>query len=229
MNASGGRMEIAMPTFASEEPRIPLTRERVLRAAITIADQVGAESLSMRKIGQELGVEAMSLYYYVANKDDLLDGMLDVLVSEIEIPSGDGDWKTAMRERALSARAVMLRHPWAPRLIASRPKSRMGHAMLRYMDSIVGCLRQAGFSYEMVHLAGQVMGSRLLGYMQKPFAAEDVASGPSLAGRSRREILPGEYSNLAEMFSQIHHDDEVEFASGLDLILDGLERLRKAQ
>jgi len=217
-----------MPTDTRMEPRVPLTRERVLRAAIVLADQVGIELLSMRKIGQELGVEAMSLYNHVANKDDLLDGMLDVLVSEIEVPAG-GDWRTAMRGSILSARALMLRHPWAPRLIASRPRSSMGPAMLRYMDSIVGCLRQAGFSYEMVHLAGYVMGSRMLGYMQKPFATADGESVPSPADRSRREIPAGEYPNLAEMLSQIHYDDEVEFALGLDLIFDGLERLRKAE
>jgi AcrR family transcriptional regulator len=222
-------MEIAMPTDASGEPRIPLTRERVLRAAITLADQVGIESLSMRKVGHELGVEAMSLYYHVANKDDLLDGMIDVLVSEIEVPASGGDWRTAMRGRALSARALMLRHLWAPRLIASRPRSRMGPAMVRYMDSVVGCLRQAGFSWEIVHLAGHVMGSRLLGYMQKPYATEDVERAPSPADRSRRENPASEYPNLAEMLSQIHYDDEVEFALGLDLILDGLERLRKAE
>jgi AcrR family transcriptional regulator len=222
-------MEIAMPTDASGEPHLPLTQERVLRAAITLADRLGIESLSMRKVGHELGVEAMSLYYYVANKDDLLDGMLDVLVSEIEAPASRGDWKTALRGSALSARALMLRHPWAPRLIASRPRSRMGPAMVRYLDSVVGCLRQAGFSWEIVHFAGYVMGSRLLGYMQKPFAIEDVESVPSPADRSRREIPASEYPNLAEMLLQMHYDDEVEFALGLDLILDGLERLRKAE
>jgi len=101
--------------------------------------------------------------------------------------------------------------------------------MVRYMDSVVGCLRQAGFSWELVHLAGHVIGSRLLGYMQKPYAAEDVERVPSPADRSRREMVSGEYSNLAEMLSQSHYSDEVEFALGLDLILDGLERLRKAE
>jgi hypothetical protein len=218
-----------MPTDARIEPRTPLTRERVLRAAITIADQTGIESLSMRRVGQEVGVEAMSLYNHVANKDDLLDGMIDVLVSEIDVPANGGDWRMALRGSILSARAVMLRHPWVPRLIASRPRSRMGPAMVRYMDSVVGCLRKAGFSYEMVHFAGHVLGNRLLGYTDKPYAPEDVESVPSPADRSRREISPGEYPNLAEMFSQIHYDDEVEFAFGVDLILDGLEQLRQAR
>src|SRR5262245_27866588 len=218
-----------MSTDTTMEPRLPLTRERVLYAAITLADQAGIESLSMRKVGQALGVEAMSLYNHVANKDDLLDGMIDVLVSQIEVPASGGDWRTALRGSALSARALMLRHSWGPRLIASRPRSRMGPAMVRYMDSVVGCLRQAGFSWELVHLAGHVIGSRLLGYMQKPYAAEDVERVPSPADRSRREMVSGEYSNLAEMLSQSHYSDEVEFALGLDLILDGLERLRKAE
>jgi AcrR family transcriptional regulator len=153
-------MEIAMPIDAGRE-RIPLSRERILRAAITIADQVGIEALSMRKIGQELGVEAMSLYYHVANKDDLLDGMLDLLVSKIEFPVRDGDWKMALREQALSARAVMRRHPWAPRLIASRPRIRMGPTTLRYMDSIAARLLQAGFSWEMIHHAMHLIASRM--------------------------------------------------------------------
>jgi AcrR family transcriptional regulator len=217
-----------MATGARVEPRVPLTRERVLRAAIGIADRAGVESLSMRKVGQELGVEAMSLYNHVANKEDLLDGVIDLFVSAIEVPASGGDWKSAIRGSILSARALVLRHPWAPRLIASRPRSRIGPAMLRYMDAVVGCLRQAGFSYELVHLAGQELGSRLLGYIQKPFAIEHVGRIPSPADRSRRETVAGEYPNLAEMLAQIHHDDEVEFARGLDLILNGLERLRQA-
>lgn len=218
-----------MVTGTTGEPHVPLTRERVLRAAIAFADRVSIEALSMRRIGQELGVEAMSLYNHVANKDDLLDGMVDDLVSEIDIPASGGDWRTAIRGSARSARALMLRHPWAPRLIASRPRSRMGPALLRYMDSVVSCLKQAGFSYEQVHLAGHVLDSRLMGYVQKPFATENVQSLPSSADRARREIPSGTYPHLAEMFAQYHHDDEVAFAVGLDLILDGLERLRKSE
>ena len=135
----------------------------------------------------------------------------------------------ALRGSMLAARAVMLRHSWAPRLIASRPRSKMGPAMLRYMDSVVSCLRQASFSYELVHLAGHVIGTRMLGYTQKPYAPEDEERVPSPADRSRRETPAGNYPNLAELFSQIHYDDEVEFACGLDLILDGLERLRTAE
>jgi AcrR family transcriptional regulator len=217
-----------MPTDASVEPRVPLTQERVLRAAITFADRTGIESLSMRRVGQELGVEAMSLYNHVANKDDLPGGMIDVLVSEIAVPASGDDWRRAMRGSALSARALMLRHPWAPGLIGSRPRSRMRPARLRYMDAIVGCLLRAGFSYALLHLAGQEMSSRLLGYTQKPFASEEVGRVPAPADRHRRETPAGEYPDLAAMLPQNHPDEEVEFARGLDLILDGLERLRKA-
>src|SRR5262249_19818589 len=157
---------------------------------------------------------------------DLLDGMIDLLVSEIDIPDGTGDWKTALRSSALAARALMQGHPWAPRLIASYPRRRMGPALLRYMHAIVDCLRRAGSSYELVHLAGQELGSRLLGYIHKPFAAEDVEYVPSPPpDGSRRGNPAGEYPNLADMLSQIHHDAELEFALGLDLILDGLERM----
>ena len=129
------------------EPRTPLNRERVLRAAIAFADAHGIESLSMRKLGQELGVEAMSLYKHVANKDDMLDGMVDVVFSEIALPSREADWKTAMRQRAFSARAALSRHPWASGLMESR--MRPGPANLRHHDSVIGCLREAGFSIEM--------------------------------------------------------------------------------
>ena len=216
-----------MPTDASGEPRVPLNRERVLRAAITIADRAGIEALSMRKIGQELGVEAMSLYNHVANKNDLLDGMLDVLVSEIALPASGGDWKAVLRGRALSARALLGRHPWAPSIIASRPRIRMGPSTLRYMDSIAYCLVHAGFSWEMIHHAMHLIGIRMLGYTQDPLDAGDRV--PSMLAVPRRQIPAGEYPNLIEMLAQTHHDDEVEFAFGLDLILDGLERLRKAE
>src|SRR5258708_39486996 len=121
---------MATQTEPNVKRREPLSRERVLLAALLLADAGGIDSMSMRKVGQELGVEAMSLYNHVANKDDLLDGMIDVLVSEIEVPASGGDWRTALRGSILSARALMLRHPWAPRLIASHPRSRIGPAML---------------------------------------------------------------------------------------------------
>jgi AcrR family transcriptional regulator len=216
-----------MPTEASRDRRIPLTREQVLQAAIRVADQAGIESLSMRKIGQALRVEAMSLYNHVANKDDLLDGMLDVLVSEIDAPADRGEWKTSLRGSALSARAVMARHPWAPRLIAARPSIRMGPTMLRYLDSVAGCLVQAGFSWQLVHHAMHLISPRMLGYTQEPLDAGDRVQ--EVLAIPRSQIPTSEYPFLTQMLFQSHHDDEVEFTFGLDLILDGLERLCKAE
>src|SRR3990172_9394989 len=148
---------MATQPHASPEPRVPLSRERVLRAAIGLDDEGGIESLSMRKLGQRLGVEAMSLYYHAANKDDILDGIVDIVVSEIDVPSGGGDWKAAMRASAISAHEVLLRHPWAASLILSGPTVRP--ARLRYMDSILGCLREAGFSAEMTDHAYHALDS----------------------------------------------------------------------
>ena len=128
---------------ANARPRAPLSRERVLRAALDLADASGIESLSMRKLARELGIEAMSLYYYVKSKEEILDGMVDIVFSEIELPSAGADWKTAMRGRAESARKVLSRHPWAISLMDSR--SSPGVATLRHHDTVIGCLRAAGF------------------------------------------------------------------------------------
>jgi AcrR family transcriptional regulator len=213
-----------MATDARGQPRAPLTRERVLRAAITIADRAGVEALSMRKVGQELGVEAMSLYNHVANKDDLLDGMLDVLVSEIELPECGGDWKAALHERALAARALLGSHPWVPDTIMSRPRIQMGPAIVRYMDAIAGCLVQAGFSWELVHHAMHLLGTRMLGYTKDPLDAGDRVL--QMLAIPQRQIPTSEYPYLTQMLRLTQHDEEIEFAFGLDLILDGLERLR---
>ena len=120
-------------TDPATQQRIPLNRERVLEAAVDLADRAGIESVSMRKLGQELGVEAMSLYNHVKNKDDLLDGIVEQVAAELEVPTLDGDWKSAMRRRALTAHAVLMRHPWATMLIVSRVN--VGPAMLRYVGS----------------------------------------------------------------------------------------------
>src|SRR6476619_1379421 len=125
-------------------PRPPLSRERVLSVAVALADASGSESLSMRKLGEAVGVEAMSLYHHVANKDDLLDGMIDAVFGEIELPSDCGDWMVAMRQRALSARQVLARHGWAIRFMESRTAP--GRSTLRHHDAVLGCLRNAGFS-----------------------------------------------------------------------------------
>src|SRR5262245_30635261 len=154
-----------MATRAETKGRETLTKERVLRAAIAVADRVGVDGLSMRKVAQELDVVPMALYRHVANKDEMLDGMLDVVVGEIDPPPADTEWKTAIRERILSARRALLRHPWASRVIESR--SDPGPAMLAYMDSMIGLFRAGGFSMDLTHHAMHAMGSRILGFSQE--------------------------------------------------------------
>jgi AcrR family transcriptional regulator len=229
-------MLMATQTDPSARPRTPLSRERVLRAAIVLADEKGIEALSMRKLGQELGVEAMSLYNHVANKDEILDGMVDVVVSEIndvvsESSAPPGDWKTAMRRRVLSAREILLRHSWAPGLIESR--TNMSTPMLGYFDSVVGLLREAGFSIDMTHHALHVLGSRVLGFTQELYDDSQEPDPEEMAIFLQQ--IAGKYPHITEMAREISHDaetslgwcdDQVEFEFALDLILDGLDRLR---
>jgi len=142
--------------------RAPLTRERVLRAALVLADTSGLESLSMRKLGQELGVEAMSLYNHVANKDDILDGMVDLVFGEIELPPDQAEWKPAMRKRAISAHEALLRHPWATSLMQSRTNP--GPATLTHHDAVLGSLRRAGFTLVMAAHAVSVIDGYVYGF-----------------------------------------------------------------
>ena len=219
-------------TDPSAAPRPPLSKDRVLRAAISLADKSGIESLSMRKLAQELGVEAMSLYNHVRNKDDILDGIADGVVTEIELCPSGADWKTSMRQQVISARQVLLRHPWAPRVIEAR--TTVSPAILRYMDSVIGILREGGFSIDMAHHALHVLGSRVLGFNQDLFDdSDDQTPGPEMAAMLARVLA--DYPYAAEMAMAVSHqgglggcDDDAEFEFGLDLILDGLERLRAA-
>jgi AcrR family transcriptional regulator len=219
-------------------PRAPLSRERVLRAAITLADESGVETLTMRGLARTLGVEAMSLYNHAANKDDILAGMVDAVVSEIndavaEIDVPATEWRTAMRRRILAARAILLRHPWAPGVIESR--TTMSPTMLRYFDSLIGLFREAGFSTDLTHHAMHALGSRALGFTQELYD-DSQELGPDETAALLQQ-LAGEYPNLTAMVSEITHDadttlgwcdDQFEFEFALDLILDGLERLRDA-
>lgn len=213
----------------SPEPRVPLSRERVLRAAVLLADEDGIESLTMRELGLRLGVEAMSLYNHVANKDDILDGMVDLVVGEIDLPSDAADWKAAMRARAISAQSVFARHPWASALIDSRESS--GPARLRYFDWVLGTLRRAGFSLEMAAHAFSVLDSYIYGFGRQQL---NVSAGPDvkpeeMAEAFLRAIPADEYPYLREMVVDYAmasgHDEDADFAFGLDLILDGLQRL----
>jgi AcrR family transcriptional regulator len=217
-------------TDPNAERRVRLSRDRVLRAAIALADANGIESLSMRKLGVELGIEAMSLYNHVANKSDLLDGMIDSVFGEIELPSGGTDWRTAMRRRAISARQVMSRHPWAIGLMESRTTP--GPATLRHHDAVIGTLRGAGFSVELAAHAFSALDSYIYGFALQeaslPFhTAEESAR---VAQMIRAQFSSGEYPHLTELtvehVLQPGYDYGNEFAFGLNLILDGLERAR---
>jgi AcrR family transcriptional regulator len=201
----------------------------VLRAAIALADRGGIASLTMRNLGQELRVEAMSLYNHVANKDDILDGIVDLVFSEIALPSDDADWKTAMRKRAISAREALVRHPWATSLMHSRTNP--GPANLRHHDSLLGSLRKAGFTLVMAAHGISVIDGYIYGFaLQQMNMPIQTPQQVSEVGENILRQLAGEYPYLAEMITEhamksgYDYSDEFEF--GLDLILDGLERLR---
>jgi AcrR family transcriptional regulator len=212
--------------------RTPLTRERVLQTAVRRADQGGIASLSMRKLGQELGVEAMALYHHFANKDDLVDGMVDLVFGEIELPPSTHDWRTAMRQRAIGVRDALLRHRWAVGLMESR--RRPGPANLRHHDAVIGSLRAGGFDIGMAAHAYSVLDSYIYGFaltkMNLPFeTSDDVAD---VAQSMLQPFPPDEYPHMLEILTdhvmKPGYDYGEEFEYGLDLILDGLERVRGA-
>jgi AcrR family transcriptional regulator len=215
-------------TDPSAEPRLPLTRERVLAAAVALADRGGIGSLSMRKLAQELGVEAMSLYHHVANKDDILDGLIDVVFGEIDLPTGEEGWKAAMRRRAISAREALRRHPWATGLMESRPTP--GAANLRHHDAVLGVLRGAGFSVELAAHAYSLLDSYIYGFALQeaslPFHTPEEAA--QVAQAIMAQFPASEYPHLTEIavdhVLQPGYDYGNEYLFGLDLILDGLER-----
>jgi AcrR family transcriptional regulator len=208
--------------------RIPLSRARVLQAAVALAGAGGIEALTMRRLGQELGVEAMSLYKHVANKEDLLDGMVDVVFGEIELPPADTDWRTAMRRRAVSVRSALMRHPWATPLMQSR--SRPGPATLRHHDAVIGSLRTAGFPIALVAHAFSALDSYIYGFalQQRSLPFETAEETADLAQSIMASFPADEYPHLVELTVQhvlqpgYDYGDEFEF--GLDLLLDGLER-----
>jgi AcrR family transcriptional regulator len=229
-----------MATHAGPEaaPRIPLSRARVFEAAVRLADTAGIEALTMRRLAEELGAEAMSLYHHVANKEQILDGVVDVVAGELNdaVDRIDGslarpaDWKNVVRQRILAAREVMLRHRWAPRVFESR--TGMSPAVLRYHDSLVGVMRAGGFSYDTIHHGLHALGSRALGFTQELFDPAPGATPSDADLSAMAEQLP----NLVGMMAEVAHDDpdstlgwcdeQTEFEFGLDIILDGLDRLR---
>jgi AcrR family transcriptional regulator len=213
------------------ERRTQLTRERVVTAGVDLADRDGIESISMRLLAQELGVEAMSLYTHVRNKDDLLDAMVDAVIGEIPATADGANWKTSLRQIALAARGVVLTHPWAPSLIQSRTTP--GPDTMRYINTVLGVLREGGFTLTQAHHALHVLGSRLLGFTQDLFEDSgelDPETAASLAGE-----LGAALPYVAEMALAVTHggalgrcDDDTEFEFALDFILDGLDQLQSS-
>ena len=212
------------------QPRLPLSRDRIVATAMAIADEHGIEAITMRRLGQELGVEAMSLYNHVTNKDDLLDGILDAVLAEYDLPSPATDWRAAVQTIAVSANKTLRRHTWASGLMDSRRS--VGEGQLRYMNSLLGCLRAGGFTAEQTHHAYHVIDGHILGYTRRqvnfPIAAADLKT----VAQSFLETLPADqYPHLVEHVIG-HLDGTFESGGGfefaLDLILDGLEKFRDA-
>jgi len=213
---------------AAKEPRPRLTKDRVLRAAVELADTNGLGALTMRRLGSELGVEAMSLYKHVANKEAILDGVVELLVGQIEIPSARAEWKQAMWRRALSAREVLAGHSWAIGLLETRGS--MGPSTMRYVDAILGNLRSAGFSIENAVHAFWVLDSYVYGHVLQETSlsprSPDLPAADSRASDLEQAML-AEYPHLAELQEHAQgsrYSVDREFRYGLELILDALER-----
>jgi AcrR family transcriptional regulator len=222
---------MAPSTKPAAKARPPLNRPRVLHTAVALADESGIASLSMRKLGDAVGVEAMSLYNHVANKEELLDGMVDLVFGEIDLPADGAEWKTAMRARAESARQALGRHPWAIGLMSARTSP--GPATLRHHDAVIGSLRMAGFSMAMAAHAFSAIDSYVYGFALQeatlPFG--DTEEDTAEVARTMTSQLPADAYPYLRAFSVEHvmqagYDYGAEFDFGLDLILDGLERAR---
>ena len=220
------------------ERRVRLNRERVLQAAVTLADEIGIDALSMRRLAQELGVVPMALYKHVENKEALLDGMVEVIVSEIDPPVTDTDWKNAVRLRVLSARRALQRHRWARQAIESRTTTTP--MVLDYMDSFIGMFLAGGFSADLTHHVMHAIGGRMWGFTQELF--DETAGSPSGAAvvppgqqAAMMQQMAQRYPNIVTIATLAMHedesvvghgcDDQFEFEFALDLLLDGFERL----
>ncbi|WP_454809421.1 TetR/AcrR family transcriptional regulator C-terminal domain-containing protein [Paenarthrobacter nitroguajacolicus] len=229
-----------MTLLAEAARRIPLNRDRVLSAAVVLADEVGIESLSMRRLAQELGVVPMALYKHVANKEELLGGMVDTIVGEIGPPVPDAPWKSAVRLRVLSARQVLLRHPWARPVIETR--TNVTPAVLGYMDGFAGMFLTGGFSVDLTHHVMHAMGSRMWGFTQEVFddsagAGNQHAQVPAEARAAIAQQMAENFPHLFKIAAVAAHedgsvvgngcDDQYEFEFALDLLLDGFERLHQ--
>ncbi|MDO8915978.1 MAG: TetR/AcrR family transcriptional regulator [Coriobacteriia bacterium] len=213
---------------AGTDPRPPLTRDRIIAAAVAIADERGLGAVTMRAVASRLGVEAMSLYNHVANKDDLLGGMSEAAVEQFDLPREVGDWREAMRRRAVSAHEVFGRHPWAPLLLDSRDS--IGPAGLRYFDWVLGTLTEAGFEMEDAARAFSLMDSYIYGFGAQQI---NMSAADDLTQEERAEVLlsyipPEQYPYVHRMATytmEAGYDAETDFDFGLGIILDGLERM----
>ena len=225
-------------TEKASQHRLPLSRERVLQGAVEVADAGGIEALTMRNLAQHLGVEAMSLYYHVANKAALLEGTVEVVIGEImeavgalDAPEPEDDWKGALRLRILAARDVLLRHKWVPEVIDQQ--SSMSPAVVFYYEGVLEIMRRGGFSYDLAHHALHALGSRALGFSQELFQPDDASADE--ASEEMIAEMAEQLPYLSGMMLEIAHegpdstlgwcDDQSEFEFGLDLMLDGLERV----
>ena len=234
-------MQVVTRAEPGSQPRLPLSRERVLQAAVKIADEGGIEALTMRRLAEELGAEAMSLYYHVASKEHVLDGIAEAVIAEvndvvgaIDAPSAGASWKTAVRRRILAAREVLLRHPWAPRVFETRTTT--SPAVLLYLDGLLGLMRDGGFSYDLIHHALHALGSRALGFSQELFDPSG-GDGDDDEATAALASMASQIPHLVGMMMEVAHDDpdstlgwcddQTEFEFGLDLILDGLDRMRE--
>lgn len=215
-------------TAPTTRTRVPLTRERVLRAAVAIADAEGLAALSMRRLGREVGVEAMSLYNHVASKDDLLGGVADLVAAEFEVPESGSEWREGLRRSAHSTHEVLLRHPWAAALLESRPDP--GPDRLRYLNAVLGTMRRNGFPVEVAYHAFRILDSYVYGYTLQevawPFEESDMSDvAADMLARPELDAFP----HLTEMGRYVRdggHDPAADFDVGLDLVLDGLDRMR---
>jgi len=209
------------------QTRVALNRIQVLAAAVEIADERGIGAVTMREVASRLGVEAMSLYNHVANKDDILDGMVDFVIEQVELPSGVDGWREAMRRRAVSAHQVFARHPWLPMLVDSRETS--GPSRMLYLDWVLGTLMKAGFSLEGAARAFSLLDSYLYGFGIQQFnMSADTDASPEEMAKAILASIPAEtYPYLHRMAShamESGYDADADFDFGLELILDGLER-----
>lgn len=221
-------------------PRVRLNRDRVLRAAVELADEMGIEALSMRRLAEHLKVVPMALYKHVANKDELLDGMVDVIIAEIDPPVQDAGWKSAVRQRVLSARRMLQRHPWARPVLETR--TNQTPTVLAYMDSVIGMFLAGGFSVDLTHHVMHALGSRMWGFTQELF--DDSSRAQPLTPATSPEAQAALFAHMADSYPNVvrvaraanHEDDSVvshgcddqfEFEFALDLLLDGIDRLHE--